>query len=94
MRHDFALLVGGVSKHQAEAISADLQNHGWRSRVKPNPGEEADETKFILLIALENESKIVAEAERQKTSRVIVSKQAQQKVEKYVEEQKKKGIRA
>lgn len=94
MRHDFALLIGGVTKHQAEAISADLQIHGWRSQVKANPGEESDESKFILLIALENESKVVAEAERQKTSRVNVSRKAQAKVAKYVEEQEKKGIRA
>ena len=92
MRHDFVLQVSGVTDEQVETLCNDLQVVGWRSVIEKQAGEN-DKEMFAILIALEHDQKIIAEAERQKTSRIIRTPKDLEGVEKYVKRQlEEKGI--
>ena len=85
MRHDFALILVDITKEQADTIYSDLKTYfGWRVTLEEQDGEtDEDPKKYILFLAMDNEEKIVKEAEKQECNRVILYEKEKQKVKEH-----------
>lgn len=66
-RHDFALVfTEKTTKQQLDAISRDLNAEGFICTIRPLK----EEGKNSIFISMENQQKIMAEAERQKLLKI------------------------
>ena len=62
-RHDFALELQLLTEEQVKTVCQDLKVEGWRCHVEKGHDEKSKDD-FVVLLALDRESKIIAEAER------------------------------
>ena len=74
MRHDFAVvLTKEVTIDQVNALCDDLYTIGFRTDVESVKNDAGDVEEHVVLIALDSETKILEEAERQRISRSFTS---------------------
>ena len=74
LRHDFALSLKGTIKPELiEALGDDLFTLGFRSQAHPKKDDEGKIEEHIVFLALDSETKIFEEAEKQKLCRHFIS---------------------